>query len=421
MSTALRIVLALLVAGSFLAPADAARADGSSPGYVKYYEVASGTPTLATIAERLLADKRRADEIYQLNRGRKQPDGRKLSDPDAVLRAGWLLVVPWDAAGSGIRYGILPGSSGAGQWAIDAIDPGLAHERTSGDGTLVAVLDSGVDASDDALAGRVAEGADIVAGTAGADTDTRGSGTTMAVFISAVAPDARILPVRIVPADATGTATPAAVATGVEVAVSAGADVIAIGSAAPLDDDAVDAAVTAAVSHGVPVVTPATALLGNRPGLLRVASLGPDGPADAAPPAEISAPGIDVSLPDDDRTGSDPAYAVAYAAGTTALVRAAFPDLGAALTARRVEVTGTPLTDGGPALINPFEAVTADLPAESPAEPEPNRKRAVLLGLLVVIVLTAAVLLLRLGSRFTRRHDENDDEPTLALSTGRVA
>lgn len=50
------------------------------------------------LAERHLGDSLRWREIWELNRGRSQPGGRFLEDPD-LIRPGWILELPADAAG----------------------------------------------------------------------------------------------------------------------------------------------------------------------------------------------------------------------------------------------------------------------------------------------------------------------------------
>jgi LysM repeat protein len=52
--------------------------------------------SLWRIAERSLGDGRRYPEIYDLNRGRTQPDGNALVDP-SVIKPGWILELPDDA------------------------------------------------------------------------------------------------------------------------------------------------------------------------------------------------------------------------------------------------------------------------------------------------------------------------------------
>ncbi|GAB7042443.1 hypothetical protein JCM9533A_62930 [Catenuloplanes niger JCM 9533] len=79
--------------------------------YVLYYTVTAsyqGQPeNLAGIASRFLGDAGRATEVFNLNTGRRQPDGGALSDPNQLTN-GWYLVLPWDAVGPGVQYGVLP-------------------------------------------------------------------------------------------------------------------------------------------------------------------------------------------------------------------------------------------------------------------------------------------------------------------------
>jgi LysM repeat protein len=54
--------------------------------------------TLWDIAERHLGDPFRWPEIFALNQGKVQPDGRCLTDPD-LIQSGWRLQLPDDAGG----------------------------------------------------------------------------------------------------------------------------------------------------------------------------------------------------------------------------------------------------------------------------------------------------------------------------------
>ena len=65
---------------------------------VKPYTVHPGD-TLSEIAEDQLGDDRRYLEVFDLNRGDRQPDGLTLSDPDEI-RAGWQLAMPPSATRS---------------------------------------------------------------------------------------------------------------------------------------------------------------------------------------------------------------------------------------------------------------------------------------------------------------------------------
>src|SRR5687767_5955619 len=91
-------------------------------------------------------------------------------------------------------------------WPQRRLAPERAWPLTRGAGVTVAVLDSGVDATRPALAGRVARGFDAEVGTGVADNDCLGTGTQVAGVIAArpsdttgfagVAPDVTVVPVR---------------------------------------------------------------------------------------------------------------------------------------------------------------------------------------------------------------------------------
>ncbi|MGC4769027.1 hypothetical protein ACLQ25_08580 [Micromonospora sp. DT44] len=108
MRQALAMVL-LMVGLVLFAPAVPAVAAPDETG--RYYVV--GPPVngqreyLYDIALHTLGNGNRFREITQLNIGRKQPDGGTFTD-GVELRPGWLLVLPRDAEGSGVRSGALP-------------------------------------------------------------------------------------------------------------------------------------------------------------------------------------------------------------------------------------------------------------------------------------------------------------------------
>ena len=157
------------------------------------------------------------------------------------------------------------------QWGLDMIGAGQAHARATGAGAVVAIVDSGVKADHPDLAGRVLPGRDFVEGD---DTpqDENGHGTHVAGIVAAtsdnglgvasVAPAAKILPVRVLGADGSGTADD--VRKGIDYAVAQGADVInlSLGEDVPLrallgEEDDVDAAIGAALDKGVVVAAAA--------------------------------------------------------------------------------------------------------------------------------------------------------------------
>lgn len=91
-----------------------------------------------------------------------------------------------------------------GQWAPDTIRLAEAHTVTRGAGVTVAVLDTGLDLAHPAFAGRLVPGFDFVDFDAdpsevGAQTSEGafGHGTHVAGLVALAAPDAKIMPVRV--------------------------------------------------------------------------------------------------------------------------------------------------------------------------------------------------------------------------------
>jgi subtilisin family serine protease len=127
----------------------------------------------------------------------------------------------------------------ATQPALALIGAPTAHARGyDGAGVVVAVIDTGVVASSPALAGHIMAGYDFVDGDSnpadvanGVDEDKDGlfdegvgHGTFVASLVLAVAPNATIMPLRVLNSDSIGTA--AALARAIQYAVTNGADVI---------------------------------------------------------------------------------------------------------------------------------------------------------------------------------------------------
>ncbi|MFF3391913.1 hypothetical protein ACFYW1_13410 [Streptomyces sp. NPDC002669] len=92
-----------------MGPSRALRADEVT----KYYVVKSAQEnggeqeTLFGIAERTLGDGDRFEEILVLNSGRQLPDGSAFVSPDQ-LTPGFPLILPEDADGPGVEFGVLP-------------------------------------------------------------------------------------------------------------------------------------------------------------------------------------------------------------------------------------------------------------------------------------------------------------------------
>lgn len=157
----------------------------------------------------------------------------------------------------------------AAQPALAAIGVPTARTRGyDGTGVVVAVIDTGIVASHPAIVGHLATGGrDFVDGDLdpsdvgnGRDDDRDGlvdegvgHGTFVASLILAVAPNAKILPLRALNSDAVGTAS--TVAQAIAYAVAQGADVINLSAGLPRALLVIDQAVANAKASGVYVVS----------------------------------------------------------------------------------------------------------------------------------------------------------------------
>ena len=288
------------------------------------------------------------------------------------------------------------GSSSRSDWAQLRLAIDGAWDLSRGNGVMVAVLDSGVDGRIEQLSGRVTVGADVTVGNGRGDTDCLGTGTAMASIIAAntgiqqtpvgLAPDATVLPVRMV--GKSGTARPTDAANAIEVAVSAGTSVVALGSHVDLSAPAVAASLTTALNHDVVVVAgapikPVTLPAASEPkatgALLLVGGVGADNKLveEYQPDAvEVVAPGADVLGIGPGKAGtlsySGTRFAVAFVAGQAALVRAAYPELNATQIEERIRSTadavGDQTPDGryGAGMINPAVSLARPMEGEQP-------------------------------------------------------
>lgn len=391
--TALAVVLATALAGAPAAPALAEPAQATAAN--RYYYTVDGKKDLWEVAAAFLGDAGRAGEIYALNAGRVQPDGGRLADP-AELAEGWVLALPFDAAGSGLEYGPLPAGAepeAACDWKTGITPdpawqcPAQAWATADGSGVTVAVVGSGVDGTAPGLTGRVLAGTDLGPGGGRGDTACKGTGTALAGIVAGddeaygIAPAARILPVRT---------TAERVADAIRVA-SAGAGVVLVGADVNAADPAVRTALNDALARDAVVVLPVTAGATAAEGLLRVGSAGDD-PGDGE--FDVLAPGEKVKSVGGTRSG--PAFAAAYAAGTAALVRSAQPQLSAAQVARRVRETaasGVVSPVGAVAPAQPGAAAEAVAPQDNGWVLDLLGQMLLWVGMLGIAAVLVAVLL----------------------------
>src|SRR5215210_1806981 len=156
------------------------------------------------------------------------------------------------------------------QWNLDLVESDAAHATATGAGAVVAVVDTGVATGHQDLAAQLLPGHDFVQDD---DTPQDGnghgshvSGIALAsagngIGISSVAPGARLLPVRVLGDDGSGTSED--VAAGIDWARTNGADIInlSLGSEVPIigaaGGDEIDAAIRRALAAGIVVVAAA--------------------------------------------------------------------------------------------------------------------------------------------------------------------
>ena len=233
-----------------------------------------------------------------------------------------------------------PAGSTSGVWTSQALTERLGldevHRLTTGAGVTVAVLDTGVDAGHPALAGRLRAGYDYVdddsdAGDRAAGVDTHrngvideafGHGTFVAGLVSLVAPDATILPGRVLDSDGSGTVF--ILAEAIVDAVDAGAGVIniSLGTADKTSSHVIDDALRYASKAGVIVVAAAGNAGNDQPqypaqnrDVLSVTSL--EGEADELAPFASWGGWVDLATPADRVAGPVPGGGYAWWAGTS--------------------------------------------------------------------------------------------------------
>lgn len=124
------------------------------------------------------------------------------------------------------------------QYAVDALNLPEAHVESRGEGSVVAVIDTGVQADHPELAGKVIAGYDFIGGDRdpadagnGRDDDRDGTvdemvghGTHVAGIVALAAPEAEIMPIRAL--DTEGRGTTFGIARAIRYATANGADVV---------------------------------------------------------------------------------------------------------------------------------------------------------------------------------------------------
>ncbi|WP_433055598.1 type VII secretion-associated serine protease mycosin [Dactylosporangium sp. CS-033363] len=256
------------------------------------------------------------------------------------------------------------------QWQLSALDARDAWKVSTGRGVVVAVIDSGVDATHPDLVGQVLPGIDFVDPDAGDQgmVDPVGHGTTVAALIAGsnrdnsgaegIAPGAKILPIRVLD-KANKYDDPGVVAKAMRWAVDHHASVINLSLGGALRSEAIAEALQYAAAHDVVVV----ACTGNiatdptihqvwyparEPGVVAVAGLGAVSPrgTETLWSGSLTGPETVLTAPAVNLTGAKPgggywvvqgtSFATPLVAGAASLVRARYPKMSAANVINRL-------------------------------------------------------------------------------------
>lgn len=155
------------------------------------------------------------------------------------------------------------------QYAVQQLELGAAHGISTGAGTVVAVIDTGIAPGHPLFDGLLLDGADFVTnGTSTADEgngidddgdglidEMAGHGTFVAGLVTLVAPAAKLLPVRVL--DDEGRGDMWSLARGMFHAIDAGVEVINVSISSTYKSNAVEDAADEASALGIAVVTAA--------------------------------------------------------------------------------------------------------------------------------------------------------------------
>ena len=150
------------------------------------------------------------------------------------------------------------------QWGLTRMQAEDLWQRSTGQGVKVAILDTGVKASHPDLRGQVAQGYNAITKKPGARSDDNGHGTFLAGMIAGksngsgvvgIAPNARIIPVKVLNSEGIGDSDD--IARGIIWAVDNGADVINMSFGADSTNKVEAAAIDYARGAGVTMVAAA--------------------------------------------------------------------------------------------------------------------------------------------------------------------
>ncbi len=281
------------------------------------------------------------------------------------------------------------------QWALNHTSFERSWALTNGRGAVVAVVDTGVQADHEDLTGTVMPGWDAITDQPGGTSDPHGHGTHVAGIIAAAArngkgiagsaPGVRILPVRVLGADGSGSRSD--ILEGIIWAADQGADVINLSLGGTGGADGYARAIQYALDKGAVVVAAAgnNALDGNEPqypaadpGAIAVAATTPSD--DRAPFSnhggyiDLAAPGTSIqsTVPTGYAAWSGTSMAAPHVAAAAALLAARDPGLSPARSRDLLERSARDLGESGrddefgAGLVDPDTALSLTAPVPGP-------------------------------------------------------
>ncbi|MFJ5535369.1 type VII secretion-associated serine protease mycosin [Streptomyces sp. NPDC093261] len=286
------------------------------------------------------------------------------------------------------------------QWVIGVMNFQKVWSESQGQGVTVAVVDTGVDASNPDLVGQVLQGKNVTGSDEDPHRDTNGHGTGMASIIAGhghgegstsgvigLAPKAKILPIKAGDnSEDVDEHWPA----GVRYAVDHGASVINLSFKDSLARPGSDGAKAIEYAQQRDVVVVASTgndgsaevdYPGKLPGVVAVGAIDQSlklwDNSNYGAGVTLTAPGVkiveaDPSQPSGYSEGTGTSDAAAYVSATAALVRAKYPNLTAGQVINRLiksatfldhDAKETPDEEFGYGIIRPYKALTMNIPA----------------------------------------------------------
>jgi thermitase len=225
------------------------------------------------------------------------------------------------------------------QWGVPKTSLDSAHRLTQGAGQVIAVLDTKVDGSHPELSGKTLAGIDVVGSDPQVNRATlgkdRGHGTMVAGVALRAAPQAKVLPVRVLNEDGVGSV--ATVAEGIRRVAANGGKIINLSLSTMVRSRAMEDAVHYAQSRGSTLVAAYGNEALNSPevypadfaGVISVVATDEDDRVASCSnygrPASTAAPGVGVVAPTADHQyaiAAGTSFATPFVSGQAALLRA---------------------------------------------------------------------------------------------------